>query len=101
MLCWPNLPCAQSCAYLPPLDIFNWWDKAQHALAFGVLTLLGFAAFPAHGARVVLGLVLYGVGIELAQRAVGWRYGEWQDVVADSVGVMLAVALRRGLRRWS
>ena len=81
--------------------VFDWWDKAQHALAFVVLSLLGFAACPAHGARVVLGLVLYGVGIELAQRAVGWRYGEWQDVVADSVGVMLAVALRRGLRRGS
>ncbi len=22
--------------------MFDWWDKAQHALAFGVLMLLGF-----------------------------------------------------------
>jgi hypothetical protein len=22
-------------AYLPPLEIFNWWDKAQHAIGFG------------------------------------------------------------------
>lgn len=77
--------------------VFNWWDKAQHALAFVVLTLMGFVAFPTQWMRVALWLMLYGVGLELAQLAVGWRFAEWQDVVADSVGVMLAVALRAGL----
>ena len=75
------------------LPVFKWWDKVQHALAFGVLALLGFAAFPNRLGRVVMGLVLYGVAIELAQLAVGWRFGEWQDVMADTVGVVLAWAL--------
>lgn len=77
--------------------VFDWWDKAQHALAFAVLGVLGLIAFPAEPKRVVVGLVLYGVAIELAQLAVGWRFGEWQDVVADALGVMVAWA---GVLRW-
>jgi hypothetical protein len=30
--------------YLPPLEIFNWWDKAQHAIAFGALAVLAVLA---------------------------------------------------------
>ena len=82
------------------LPVFNWWDKAQHALAFGVLSLLGFAAFPARLWPVALGMVLYGVAIELAQLAVGWRFGEWQDVLADITGVMVAWGLRSLWRKW-
>ena len=39
--------------YLP--GVFDWWDKAQHALAFAVLGT--------------------------------WRFGDWQDWLADAVGV--------------
>ena len=82
--------------------VFNWWDKAQHALAFAVLGVLGFAAFPSRPGRVALGLVLYGIAIELAQLAVGWRFGEWEDVVADTAGLALVWLLRHvGLRRRS
>jgi VanZ family protein len=80
--------------------VFNWWDKAQHALAFTVLSLLGFAAFPARLGQVALGMALYGVAIELAQLAVGWRFGEWQDVLADITGVMVAWGLRSLWRKW-
>ena len=80
--------------------VFIWWDKAQHALAFVVLSLLGFAAFPARLGQVALGMVLYGLAIELAQLAVGWRFGEWQDVLADITGVMVAWGLRSLWRKW-
>ena len=70
--------------------VFSVWDKAQHTLAFAVLGVLGFAAFPSRPGRVALGLVIYGMAIELAQLAVGWRYGEWEDVVADGLGVLIA-----------
>ncbi len=79
---------------------FNWWDKAQHALAFSVLGLLGLAALPAKPRQVLMGLVVYGVAIELAQWAVGWRFGEWQDVLADTVGLSLAWLLRYLWQRW-
>ena len=82
------------------LPVFNWWDKAQHALAFAVLSMLGFAAFPARLWQVALGMVLYGVAIELAQLAVGWRFGEWQDVLADITGVIVAWGLRSLWRKW-
>jgi len=74
--------------------IFSWWDKAQHATAFAVLAALGFAAFPNRLKRVVVGLVFYGGVIELAQLALGWRFGEWQDLVADMAGVLAWWALR-------
>ena len=80
--------------------VFNWWDKAQHALAFAVLSMLGFAAFPARLGLVALGILFYGVAIELAQLAIGWRFGEWQDVLADITGVMVAWGLRSLWRKW-
>ena len=82
------------------LPAFNWWDKAQHALAFVVLSLLGFAAFPERVRRVALGMVLYGVAIELAQLALGWRLGEWQDVMADSAGILAAWSARSLWLKW-
>jgi VanZ family protein len=80
--------------------VFNWWDKAQHALAFTVLGILGFVAFPVRIRQLALGLVLYGVAIELAQLAVGWRFGEWEDVLADISGVMVAGLVRSLWRKW-
>jgi VanZ family protein len=76
----------------------NFWDKAQHALAFGVLTGLGLWAWPQrhHRLKLLAGLVLLGGGIEVAQYLTGWRHGEWADWAADVVGVALvAVVMRR------
>ena len=79
----------------------NFWDKAQHALAFGGLTLLGLLAWPQRPDRwrLLVGLVIYGGGIEWAQHLTGWRHGDWVDWAADSAGVALVAALvmaRRG-----
>jgi VanZ family protein len=84
---------------LLPIDmltapVFNWWDKAQHAAAFALLTAMGLAAFPDRAGRVAVGLVFYGGAIELAQLAVGWRFGEWQDLLADTAGVLAVWAVR-------
>jgi VanZ family protein len=81
------------------LPIFNWWDKAQHALAFAVLTGWALLLWPWARARVLLGMLAYGGGIELAQWAVGWRFAEWADWAADALGVALAwVAVGRAGR---
>jgi VanZ family protein len=37
----------------------------------------------------MLGLVLLGAGIELAQWLTGWRQGDWQDWIADCVGLVM------------
>ena len=78
--------------YLPPLDIFNWWDKAQHTIAFGTLAILASLAYPRiSNYRVAVLLCLQGVAIEVLQYWSGYRYGDWQDAVADAVGVTLGL----------
>jgi hypothetical protein len=80
--------------------IFDWWDKAQHALAFGVLMLLGFLAYPRDFWKLAISLILYGVAIEVIQSCTGWRSGELLDAVADAVGILLSGLLIRGHQFW-
>ncbi|NIM43735.1 MAG: VanZ family protein [Hydrogenophaga sp.] len=72
---------------LPP-QAMNIWDKAQHALGFAWLALLGLFAYPRQATAVVAGLILWGGLIELMQLATSWRYGEWIDWLADTIGVL-------------
>ena len=80
--------------YLPPLDVLNWWDKAQHAIGFGTLAVLAVLAYP-HVSKslVAVLLCLQGVAIEVLQYWSGYRFGDWQDAVADAVGVVLGLCL--------
>ena len=80
------------------MPVFDWWDKAQHALAFVVLTSWALLLWPHAAMRVALRMLAYGACLELAQRAVGWRFAEWADLVADAVGVVVAWGLVRWLR---
>ncbi len=50
-------------------------DKAQHTLAFVVLTGWALLLWPHAAMRVALGMLAYGAGLEVAQWAVGWRFG--------------------------
>jgi len=78
--------------YLPPLEIFSWWDKAQHAIAFGTLTVLAVLAYPCVSKfRIGLLLMVLGVLIEVLQYFSGYRFGDWQDAVADGVGVLVGL----------
>ncbi len=77
------------------------WDKAQHFLAFYVLTVVAGAAF-ARSPIVLIGALMIGFGgaIELVQ-AIPFvhRDAEWGDLFADTVGV-LAAALPLVLASW-
>ena len=87
--------------YLPPLEIFNWWDKAQHAIAFGTLAVLAVLAFPGvSNLRIGLLLIAHGVLIEVLQYFTGYRFGDWQDAVADGVGVLVGLAMARVMDFW-
>ena len=79
--------------YLPKGGIFDLWDKAQHALAFAVLALLGLWSWRPRALRVrlVVGLLALGGVIEVAQHLSGWRHGDWADWLADSLGVLVAI----------
>ena len=85
--------------YLPP-GLFDWWDKAQHAIGFGTLTVLAVLAYPdVSKLRIGLMLVALGVLIEVLQYFSGYRYGDWQDALADGVGVLLGLGLGVWLMR--
>lgn len=81
-----------------PHQVFDIWDKAQHAAGFAVLALVGMLAYPRVLIGVTLGLLGYGAAIELAQSATGWRFGDIQDWLADAIGVFTALALRTSWR---
>jgi VanZ family protein len=49
--------------------------------------------------RIGLMLVALGVLIEVLQYFSGYRFGDWQDAVADGVGVLLGLLLARGVLR--
>lgn len=87
-------------AHLPPLA-FDVWDKAQHAFGFAVLTLLGLWAYPGWMRQLLAGLLLLGALIELAQGASGWRHGDWLDLLADAIGVVLGLMVWAVYRRRS
>ena len=87
--------------YLPPLEIFDWWDKAQHAIGFGTLAVLAVLAYPeVSKLRIGVLLILLGVLIEVLQYFGGYRFGDWQDAVADGVGVLLGLGCVAGLIRF-
>jgi VanZ family protein len=66
------------------------WDKSNHVMAFLVLGLLGLRAHPAVPMRCLLGLFGFGIAIELVQSLLPHRGAEWQDLVADGVGLAIA-----------
>lgn len=82
----------------------TFWDKAEHALAYLALTLLGAWAFPGRLGRLAAGLFLAGVGVEILQSTMGLgRQGDPWDALANStgiaVGLLIALAARRLQRR--
>ena len=81
-----------------PQQVFSLCDKAQHAGGFAVLTLLGLWAYPHRVTALLVAMLALGVGIELAQAATGWRYGDVADWVADAVGVAAAYTVWRLLQ---
>lgn len=76
-------------------------DKAQHAAAFAVLSLLGVFAHPELSrVGLALGLAGFGGAIELAQLIPALnRSGDALDWAADIAAVAVAVPLAALLRR--
>jgi VanZ family protein len=73
-------------------------DKAEHALAYAALGLLGAAS--SHGtARLIVGLAVYGTALELLQAFSPGRSPDPADALADIIGACVGVALGIALRR--
>jgi VanZ family protein len=85
-----------ACAVMPSQHVIHLfkWDKAEHFLAFYVLTGLAVAAFP-RGSLFVIAAALsaFGAFIELVQGLsfVG-RDRDFQDWVTDTIAIGMAMA---------
>ena len=75
------------------------WDKANHALGFAVLGLLGQWAWPGRTAVVLTALLAYGGLIELLQSFTPDRSTEAVDLLADWVGLLFGAGLAFLLER--
>ena len=64
------------------------WDKTNHVLGFAVLAVLGCRAYHAHVAMTLFGLLLYGGLIEVLQFFTPDRQAEWEDLIADGIGIL-------------
>ena len=78
----------------------TFWDKAEHAIAYLTLALLGAWAFPGRLGRLAIGLFLGGVGVEILQSTMGLgRQGDGWDAVANSTGIAVGLGVAMALRR--
>jgi VanZ family protein len=72
----------------------DFWDKAQHILAFSVLAFTGCLVFPNQLKLVYGGLFLYGVAIEVAQKYfTSTHSAHASDLLADGLGLALGVCI--------
>lgn len=83
-----------------PVDFWQ-ADKVYHLLAYGWLGLLPFGAFfnLAQARTAALAMIPLGIVLELAQAFIPGRFASWIDLVANVLGVLLALAAARLIRR--
>lgn len=70
-------------------------DKLAHFIAFLGLGIMGTWSYPQSKLWIVLGLILYGAIIEVAQSLTASRAAEWADFIADSFGVLCSLIFFR------
>lgn len=79
----------------PPASVMGIvvWDKLGHTLAY--LVLMGWFAqlYPNRRPGLALGFVAMGVGLEFLQALGGVRHLEIADMIANSLGVLVAWVL--------
>ncbi len=84
------------------LSWFRNFDKVLHLVSFLILSLWFSGLYRRRSYwRVALGLLAFGVIIEVCQRAVGYRTADFADVAADGVGIILGLIIAvAGLGGW-
>jgi len=94
-LIWVSLIAYLSLTTATPMPI-NLWDKAQHFLAYGFLGFwfLCISYDKKTAYKYAIGIFTLGIILELLQSLVPGRYPSLLDVIANSLGVILAFALK-------
>ena len=77
-------------------------DKWMHAATFAFLMLWFSGLFQKHRYwRIAAALLLFGVVVELGQLQVSYRTAEWNDVLANTAGIIVGLAVAvAGLGGW-
>jgi VanZ family protein len=69
-------------------------DKWEHGVAWMVLVLTGLALSPRRPRAIVAYALVLAVAVEVLQGLMGFgRDADWRDVVADAIGVAVALAI--------
>ncbi|MCZ4315471.1 VanZ family protein [Comamonadaceae bacterium G21597-S1] len=69
------------------------WDKTDHLLGFGLLAILACQSWPRRNLTALAGLLVYGALIEVLQSFTPYRFAEWNDLLADAMGLLLGWSL--------
>lgn len=80
----------------PPRDLNFGWDKLNHVVAFTALAFTSCMSCPNSPRwRLVLLAALVGFGglIEVVQSFVPGRSSEWDDLLADSIGIAFGASV--------
>jgi hypothetical protein len=76
----------------PVVPGFLGWDKAQHFVAYAGLMWWYRQAFSKHLGWIVF-MVVLGVGLECIQGLTDYRFFDYYDMVANTIGVALGIIL--------
>ena len=69
-------------------------DKWVHGVTFAVLALWFSGQYARRSYwRLIVGLVAFGLLIEMTQRMVSYRTAEWMDLLADLLGLAIGMAI--------
>lgn len=81
-----------------PPQPFHLWDKAEHYLAYLLLTAWFLQIYPRGAARFWVAFVSIGLGagLEVLQGLGGIRYFEFGDMLANTLGAFTALLVIRG-----
>lgn len=71
------------------------WDKIEHLIAYGALAMCGLIAYPSHAFKVIAATIAYGIAIEFGQGLVPGRDPSFGDVIANSLGAVIAALVVR------
>ena len=78
---------------------FEYIDKLLHIAAYGLATIMVLLAYPHANQKInAILLFIYGLSIEIAQLFAENRYFEVADLVANLIGILLAIYLMKFIR---
>ncbi len=87
-------------------DLVTWFmgvDKWLHVGTFLFLAVWFAGQYERRAYwRIAVGLVMFGILIELCQRMISYRSAEWYDLAADVAGILAGLLVARlGMGGWS